>query len=123
MGELCHPLDHFCGSPPGVLQKVHISLEDIILFCTFVSKLAEEHRCTSPGKSWSKLEKSFFLKICRPGTTTETEISSSLMSWRQPFVWAHLEGDSYLRGAANDPYLSVQECLHMTFIELTGNAT
>ena len=28
-------------------------------FCTVVSKLAEEHRWTSPGKSWSKFEKLF----------------------------------------------------------------
>ena len=28
----------------------------------------------------------------------EKEISSSLMARKQSFVWAHLEGDSHLRG-------------------------
>ena len=42
----------------------------------------------------------------------EREISQSLMSRKQSFVWAYLEGDSHLRGY-----------LHMTVTQAPRNAT
>ena len=37
------------------------------------------------------------------------EMSSSLMAGKQSSVWAHLEGESHLRGAAHDSYPSAQD--------------
>lgn len=39
----------------SITEEKETSVRDYFL-CTFVSKLAEEHRWTSPGESWSKME-------------------------------------------------------------------
>lgn len=53
-------------------------------------------------------------------------MSSSLMSNKQSFVCAHLEGDNHtcmLRDAAHNSYLSTQEFLHMILTKVPKNAT
>ena len=94
-------------------------------FCTIVSKLAEEqwthpgqglrnplsegHRWTSPGKSWSKLTKTFVWRFWSQGQW-EREISHSLMT-----------GSSLLCGWSRGR-LPSQGVLHMTLTQAPRNA-
>jgi len=94
-------------------------------FCTIVSKLAEEqwtrpgqglrnplsegHRWTSPGKSWSKLTKTFVWRFWSQGQW-EREISHSLMT-----------GSSLLCGWSRGRSAS-QGVLHMTLTQAPRNA-
>jgi len=47
-----------------------------------------------------------YLLTIQQASGNKREISSSLMAVKQSFVWAHLEGDSHLRGAAHDSHLN-----------------